>query len=302
MKRRGVMVAVVGLLVAVWASGFQVEPISVPNGSFESPQTLFVSPVIDSWQKSPKPWWYDESGGYLWIQLTGVFLNLPPEDPETIDNCDGQQAAWLFAVPEVGLFQDLEATYEMGRFYRLTVGVIGGGANMKDNVPIAIRLYYRDEQDNKVAVGATTCVYRTEMGYVKHLNDVILEIGRVQETDVWAGKNIGVEIVSELVFPMDLDPETGRAGGFWDLDHVRLEKSAVGPDFTADGIVNFEDLAMMAQEWMACEAATVDLTGEGCVDMDDMAILAGFWLQQAYVQPPTDSLTVVEEIQANFSE
>jgi hypothetical protein len=99
---RKLVAVVVGVVtLAAGASKLQATPIYVPNASFESPETTFVDVNIDLWQKPPKPWWYDESGGFLWIQLTGVFLNLPPTDPDHIDNCDGNQAAWLFAVPEV---------------------------------------------------------------------------------------------------------------------------------------------------------------------------------------------------------
>jgi hypothetical protein len=183
-----------------------------------------VDVEVESWQMPPVPLWYDESGGYLWIQLTGVFLNLDPEDPEYIDNCDGKQAVWLFAVPEVELFQDLTDTYEVGRSYQLTVGILGGGGNMKDDVPIEIRLYYSDDGNNKVTVGATSYTYDLEIGRIKHFNDVQLDIPPVKDEDPWAGRNIGVQLISTLTLA-DLDPNTGRAGGFWDLDNVRLTKS-----------------------------------------------------------------------------
>src|SRR5438552_17921241 len=83
--------------------------ISIPNSSFESPVTMFVDTHIDSWQKSAKPPCYDESGGYLWDQLTGTFKNTPPTIADHIDNCDGNQAAWMFAVPEVAIFQDYDS-------------------------------------------------------------------------------------------------------------------------------------------------------------------------------------------------
>jgi hypothetical protein len=253
--------------------------ICIPNASFESPQTAFVDVNIDSWQDAPKPWWYDESGGYFWNQLTGVFLNVPPEDPGHIDNCDGLQAAWLFAVPEVELFQDLAATFEVGRAYHLMAGIIGGGGNMKHGVPIEIRLYYREGEDNKVTVGAATYTFDLEAAYIKHFNDVQLDIPPVGEADPWIGKNIGVQLVSTLSFPEDLDPDTGRAGGFWDMDNVRLTTTLPGPDFTEDHFVNLEDFAAMAQEWMACTNTTTDLTGEGCVNMQDLMILAQSWLE-----------------------
>src|SRR5690242_12114785 len=146
----------------------------VPNGSFEAPLALFPNPNIDSWQKPVKPDWYDESGPFLWNQLTGLFRNQPPDQPDYIDNCDGTQAMWLFAVPEVGLFQDYDsmdwndpapphafsAIFRPGSAYRLKVGVIGTGGNMLQGVTLALSLYYRDAASNRVAV-ATTSVTNT---------------------------------------------------------------------------------------------------------------------------------------------
>jgi hypothetical protein len=274
---KNLVAVLVGIMTLVaGADKLQAESIYIPNASFELPETVFVSVDIDSWQKSPKPWWYDESGGYFWTQLTGVFLNLPPADPSHIDNCDGNQAIWLFAVPEVELFQDLTATFEVGQCYHLTVGIIGGGGNMKDDVPIEIRLYYRDTENNKVTVGTTTFTYDSDTGYAKHFNDVRLDVPAVKGTDPWAGKNIGVQVISTLTLA-DLDPDTGRAGGYWDLDNVRLTKSPP-PDFNGDSLVNFEDFAVMAQQWLLCEQTTTDLTGDGCVSMQDVALLAESWL------------------------
>jgi hypothetical protein len=276
------VISIVGPLMAILmpagANNLWAAPIYIPNASFELPKTTFVSIDIDSWQKPPKPWWYDESGGYFWSQLTGVFLNVAPTDPTHIDNCDGNQAVWLFAVPQVELFQDLTATFEVGQSYHLTVGIIGGGGNMKDDVPIEIRLYYRDAENNEVTVGATAFTYDSDAGYVMHFNDVRLDIPRVTGADPWAGKNIGVQFVSTLTLA-DLDPDTGRAGGYWDLDNVRLTKSLSGPDFTGDSFVNLEDFAAMAQEWLSCTRTTTDLTGDGCVTMEDLTVLAESWLE-----------------------
>jgi len=248
-------------------------PINIPNASFELPETVFVSVDIDSWQKSSKPWWYDESGGYLWIQLTGVFLNVPPTDPDYIDNCDGDQGAWLWAYPEVELFQDVTNTFEVGQSYHLTVGIFGGGlGGMKDGVPIEIRLYCRDAESNKVTVGATTFTYYWDPNHVKHFNDVRLDIPPVSSTEPWADKNIGVQIISTV------DPVSGLAGEFWDLDNVRLTKSPAKSDFTGDYLVNFGDFAVMASEWLSCAQTTTDLTGDGCVNVYDLMILAESWL------------------------
>ena len=80
--------------------------LNVPNASFESPVTSFVNINVDAWQKSPKPDWYDESGGFLLSQLFGAFKNTAAGNADHIDNCDGNQALWLFSVPEVADLQD----------------------------------------------------------------------------------------------------------------------------------------------------------------------------------------------------
>lgn len=272
------LTAAVIAMFAGRANNLQAASVDIPNASFESPETVFVDINIDSWQMPPKPFWYDESGGNLWSQLTGVFLNLPPEDPDRIDNCDGNQAAWFFALPEVELFQDLAATFEVGKSYHLTAGIIAGGGNMKDGVAIEIRLYYRDAENKKVTAGATTYTYDAEAGFVKHLIDVRLDLPPVVSTDPWAGRNIGVQFVPVMTLA-DLDPETGKAGGYWDLDNVRLTESVPGVDFTGDSFVDLQDFAVMAGEWLSCTETTTDQTGDGCVTFDDLRILLEFWLE-----------------------
>jgi len=45
-------------------------------------------------------------GGFPWDQLMGQFLNTTNGSPNHIDNMDGNQAAFLFALPDVLIFQD----------------------------------------------------------------------------------------------------------------------------------------------------------------------------------------------------
>ncbi len=141
---RRVKVGVAALMS--WVGVLRGEGIPIPNGSFESPTTVFVGLDIDSWQESSKPDWYVESAGFLWTQLTGTFRNTPSGSFDHIDNCDGNQAIWLFAVPEAGLFQDynsrawnelepahaFDARFEVGKSYKLTVGVISMGGGMSN--------------------------------------------------------------------------------------------------------------------------------------------------------------------------
>ncbi|HWW03342.1 MAG TPA: hypothetical protein VNZ64_26805 [Candidatus Acidoferrum sp.] len=204
-------------------------PITVPNASFESPVTTFVNTHVDSWQKVPKPDWYVESGGYTWDQLAGVFTNTPAGDPSHIINCDGTQAAYMFAVPEVCLFQDYDstdwshstpthafnATFDPGTAYQLTVGVIGGGGNMMPGVTLELSLYYRDAGSNQVVVAATS-ITNTPAVFSNHVTliDFQVNVPTVQVADAWAGQHIGIRLLSTV------DPSL--QGGYWDLDNVRL--------------------------------------------------------------------------------
>jgi len=214
-------------VVAVASATFRAVPaetIPVPNGSFESPPTTYASPFIDDWQKTAKPDWYDEgSGAFLWTQLTGEFKNLPPGAVGYIDNCDGSQAAWMFVIPQVGLFQDYDspsnhafnAIYEVGKSYHLKVGIIGTGGNMTVGATFQLGLYYRDAS-NMVFVATTTVTnLPTVFSNNTHFIDFRVDTAGVRTTDPWAGQHIGIGLFSTIT-------DTNMEGGYWDLDNVRL--------------------------------------------------------------------------------
>ena len=200
------------------------ESIAVPNFSFETPSTVFVDTNIASWVKSPKPFWYDESANGPWAQLTGVFLNPPPDSTNNdhIINCDGAQAAFLFALPGVALSQDnltssnaFNVKLEPGKSYDLTVGVLGNGGGMANGVTLLIGLYYLDASSNAVIIASTTVTNSSSLFPGKtNLVDFQAHLAPVKPTDPWAGRNLGVQIVSTVDFSL--------AGGYWDLDNVRL--------------------------------------------------------------------------------
>lgn len=216
----------VGATAAHPLGGGLAADLAIANPSFELPSTLFVSTIIDAWQRSPKPDWYDESGGFLWEQLTGLFLNTPPSSADHIVNCHGNQAAWLFAVPAVGLFQELtgtgtvpEATFQAGRAYRLAVGILGGGGNMADGATLELSLYYRDDSGATTVLATTTVTNRPGLfGSPKQFLDYEVRTPIVQRTDAWHGRPIGVRFLSTVT------PDT--QGGYWDLDHVRLQATS----------------------------------------------------------------------------
>lgn len=217
--------------------------IAIPNSSFESPTALFPTPNINSWQKTPKPGWYDESGGFLWTQLTGAFRNPPASSISNhIDNCDGFQGAWIFAVPEVGLFQDYDSvdwndsapthdfdvTYQVGQSYHLTVGVIGTGGGMFEGATLELSLFYRGANSNRISV-ITSILTNTPSIFSNntHFVDCIVDVPTVKATDPWAGKKLGIQILSTVT------PEL--QGGYWDVDNVRLE---IGPTIKAPNMTN----------------------------------------------------------------
>jgi thiamine pyrophosphokinase len=216
---------IIGVLALTALRSFSIETIQIPNGSFETPTTTYASPFLDFWQKTAKPDWYDETGGFLWTQLTGEFTNTPPGAADHIDNCDGGQAAWMFVVPEVGIFQDYDyptnhafnATYEIGKSYHLTVGLIGGAQVLQaPGATFELALYYRDSASNMIVVAVTTVTnLSTVFSNKTHLIDFHADSGFVNAGAPWAGQHIGVRMLSSIT-------DTNLEGGYWDLDNVRL--------------------------------------------------------------------------------
>jgi len=236
--------------LAVWVCPLQAGTISIPNASFESPvvptNTTPALSDMDYWQKAPQPVWYDPSsfGGYPWDSLTGTFYNLHASPTDTfIDNCDGTQATFLFAVPQNAIFQDYNSIYgtnttpshafnalfKINCAYTLTVGVIGGGGGMFDGAPLKLSLYYRDAASNMVTVAATTITNSTELFPTNtHFVDFSVQVPGVLPTNAWANQNIGVQIASTVGFDL--------IGGYWDIDNVRLVETPLpallGPQVT----------------------------------------------------------------------
>ena len=225
------------------AGSLLAAPINIPNHSFESPTTSFYSILIDSWQRTPKPDWYEQGGGFSWEQLTGAFKNTATNSPDHISNCDSNQAIWLFAVPEVGLFQDynsmdmddtepshaFDALYEVGKSYELTIGLFGGGAGrnygMRLGATLELSLYFRDAMSNRVTVASATITNSNEL-FPNNTNlvDFTVQVPTVQASDPWAGQHIGILMLSTV--------SSNLQGGYWDLDNVRLS-SSIAPSLTS---------------------------------------------------------------------
>ncbi len=244
------MVVAIATLLS-WTGTSQAGVITVPNGSFESPlaprDTPYASPEVDEWQKSDQPAWYDPSQNFdtPWAFLMGQFYNVPFPG-QFIENCNGDQAAFLFALPETALFQDYDtvsgtnatpshafnATFTAGRSYDLAVGLIGGGGGMPPGATLQVSLYYRDSFGSKVIAAATSITNSyTLFPTNTHFVDVNVHLPTVSESDPWAGQHIGIRFLSTTDFAL--------VGGYWDLDNVRLMET-VPPTFTLSnpGVTN----------------------------------------------------------------
>src|SRR5579859_2784852 len=150
----------------------------VPNGSFESQPTQFADPRIDAWQKTPQPGTFDTNIFGEWFNLNGVFANTSPTNADFIDNADGAQLGYLFANPQVGLFQDynsmdwsgmpashaFNSTYQVGKSYTMTIGLTSSREEpLTQGSTLLLSLYYRDASSNMVTVASTIVTFDTNV-------------------------------------------------------------------------------------------------------------------------------------------
>src|ERR1041385_1468909 len=92
------VVFAIGLLIVGVAANLRAASIPVPGFSFESQVAgppYGVDTRIDSWQKAPKPEFFDEAAfGFMGDQTMGFFANTPVGAADHIDNLNGNQAAY----------------------------------------------------------------------------------------------------------------------------------------------------------------------------------------------------------------
>ncbi|MFM8360308.1 MAG: hypothetical protein ACKOET_17305 [Verrucomicrobiota bacterium] len=223
--------AVLGTLAGAWLAGWTAwapagaaaEAIPIPNGSFERPATAFVSLLLDSWQRLPKPEEYVETGGFLWSQLTGIFANSPAGSVDHLTNLDGSQALWVFAVPGAGVYQELDgkgggspAGFQAGRAYRLSARLLGAGGNMLDEAALTLSLYYRDAGSLPVPVASLVVTNRASLFPTRtQMVPCVLRSPVLAGGHPAVGRPIGIRVESTVTPALQ--------GGYWDVDDLRLE-------------------------------------------------------------------------------
>ncbi|MCF7972188.1 MAG: hypothetical protein K9N55_00065, partial [Phycisphaerae bacterium] len=178
---------------------------AVENPSFESPAIVPnaypVLPLVGQWTEIGQDGETSTN--------TGVFLNTRVDSPDHIVNANGVQIAYLGSELGNALEQDLTIMYEPGSGYRLTVGVAVSSQFPpgQENTLDLVFYYYDGNEPVDIITKAITPVGLSST----ELEDVSLYLPTIQPDQAWAGYPMGVALRA-----------TGPAGGFWDLDYVRL--------------------------------------------------------------------------------
>jgi hypothetical protein len=206
------------IFAAAGAIAVSATDISIPNYSFEQPVVpdgVPAYPVHVAWTQTPKRPDYVEVPPFTWNVLTGVFPNQPAGSADRIENMDGNQAAYLFAETENGIYQELPAKFEAGFSYRFTVGLTGSpNSPLTEGSSLDLTFYYRDAGGAIVPVFTRMVNYHAAtMGGGTNLVDFSVQIPATATASAALGKSIGVLIKSTAL---------ENKGGVWDIDNARL--------------------------------------------------------------------------------
>ena len=93
---------IVSFFLSLLVSPALSDSVPIPNYSFEDPALPvappYASPTISNWQRLPVPSWWTQAGNTAdaWNDCAGTFVNVNVPG-NYIDNCDGTQAAFMFA-------------------------------------------------------------------------------------------------------------------------------------------------------------------------------------------------------------
>ena len=215
----------IAILICLFTlSTANAESIPVENSSFElpvvDPYGFPAWPFIDGWTEID----LDTEGS----SNTGVFPNTEPNSYNHIVNADGLQLAFLGSESGNALEQDINDVYKPGCDYRLTVGVgISSMFPPSQSEPldtIELAFYYRDVNDPNIMIDIVTDSIDANGLLSTQLQDFSLYVPTVSADANWANQPIGISIRA-----------IGQAGGFWDLDNVRLGASLPVQDSILEG-------------------------------------------------------------------
>lgn len=207
-------------------TGVALHAGALVNPSFERPSTDFIDTRIDGWTETPKPAWYDETQ-FTWDQVTGVFVNPPEGQPTRISNMEGNQAAYLFAVPTVGIFQvSPTVRFEVGHAYEITAGFTAGKGGMKEGASLLFGVYYPGPNGEQNFVATENVIY-TAAAFPSGTTfvEMAVHVPAVKAGDAWAGQRLGVAIICSI-------QNQDLVGGYFDVDAVQVNSMTDIPNFS----------------------------------------------------------------------
>ncbi|MHC4951725.1 MAG: hypothetical protein ACYTEU_12185 [Planctomycetota bacterium] len=260
------------IILFLFIASVRGDTIPVPNHSFEFPvidpnenvlravsfTSLWTEDDID---REPYPEPYSRG--------TGTFVNTPPDSNDHIANPDGDQLAFIYSFQGNSIWQYLPQTYQVGKYYRLTVAACLSESAFapKPTSPLILTFHYLGADSGSAPLDIATYAISPAGLTVTSMEDFSVDLPTVVSGDAWAGRHIGIAIRG-----------SGFAGGYWDFDNVRLMEFPRTPNFNNDSIVNLVDFAKMAAEWLQETGTTTDVTGNNIVNEEDLLILAERWL------------------------
>lgn len=191
------------------------------SGSIQIDNASFETPVVDPNGFSALPFvdgWTEIDVDSEMSTNTGVFANPAEGSPGRLLNADGSQLAFLGSETGNALEQELTETYRAFRNYLLTVGVGVSGLFPPSAVEpvdtLELVLYYR--RGDQVSDIASKAIEATGLSSTE-LKDFSLFLP-------WADLGRLVDFQSNMTIGVALRA-AGTAGGFWDIDNVRLIES-----------------------------------------------------------------------------
>lgn len=204
-------IIILALLFSFTATQSKANSIPIVNASFElplvDPNAFPALPYVDGWTEID----IDTEGS----TNTGVFPNTGTNSPDHIINTDGNQLAYIGSQHGNEIDQDLNSTYRTGYAYRMTIAVCISSLFPPSQVEpvdtIEFALYYRDPNDPNETIDIVTQTIQATGLISTQLKDFSVFLPTVASNSDWTGRKIGIAIRA-----------TGAAGGFWDLDNVRL--------------------------------------------------------------------------------